>query len=116
MFEYPEDPKEQIELCLNCPLPECLDCIRWGKAPEKMGKRNNRYTIGKLSVSTLIRLYNEGKSVYEMAGPLNISDGALQKRLKGYGLPTAKAGRPVLTREYMLELSPTIKARLNWED
>lgn len=104
---FTEEDRAEIHMCLNCPLPECWDCARWGRSPEEM------LIYTRIPVQRLIELYNRGATAERMAQEFGLTSSAMRNRLRSMHLPSGlQQPRPVLTVEYLRGLSKGIKRNL----
>lgn len=73
------DTAEQIAKCMDCPLPECIDCIGRSCSPRKgMFERPGRPES--FSDRALVSLLHEGKSDREISAMLSVTVQAVRYR------------------------------------
>lgn len=73
--DWPDTPMEEIQMCLNCPRPKCIDCLN--------SRFKGRCSAGYKSVDAekFIELYNSGTGIYAMAEQLSMDYRAVKTRL-----------------------------------
>ena len=111
------DSPEAIAQCLNCPLPECKDCLKYGVGVvDKMKKWHDDHIARFIPVRKLIDLYNAGVPVNTIAMKLGIPPSSLRGRLKRAGIPfLADEPRIVLTLKHFQSLPTKMKNNYDWE-
>ena len=73
------DTPEQIERCLHCPYPECVNCLSNARSP-KEGMFDNPGRPHRFSDQTLVSLLEEGKSLREISAMLSVTVQAVRYR------------------------------------
>lgn len=73
------DTPEQIERCLHCPYPECVNCLRNARSPNE-GMFDNPGRPHRFSDQTLTALLDEGKSLREISAMLSVTVQAVRYR------------------------------------
>lgn len=85
--DWPDTPMEEIQMCLNCPRPKCIDCL----SQKFKGKPTANYQC--VDAETFIELYNSGLGVYAMAEQLHMDYRTVKTRLNLMHAPY-RPGRP----------------------
>lgn len=73
------DTPEQIERCLHCPYPECVNCLSNARSPNE-GMFDNPGRPHRFSDQTLVSLLEEGKSLREISAMLSVTVQAVRYR------------------------------------
>ena len=73
------DTLEQIERCLHCPYPECVNCLSNARSPNE-GMFDNPGRPHRFSDQTLVSLLEEGKSLREISAMLSVTVQAVRYR------------------------------------
>lgn len=73
------DTPEQIERCLHCPYPECVNCLSNARSSNK-GMFDNPGRPNRFSDQTLASLLDEGKSLREISAMLSVTVQAVRYR------------------------------------
>lgn len=73
------DTPEQIERCLHCPYPECVNCLstRGASCGAEFDKPGRPH---RFSDQTLVSLLEEGKSLREISAMLSVTVQAVRYR------------------------------------
>lgn len=73
------DTPEQIEHCLHCPYPECVNCLSNARSPNE-GMFDNPGRPHRFSDQTLVSLLEDGKSLREISAMLSVTVQAVRYR------------------------------------
>lgn len=73
------DTPEQIERCLNCPYPECVNCLS-PRGTSREAEFNKPGRPNRFSDQTLTALLDEGKSLREISAMLSVTVQAVRYR------------------------------------
>lgn len=74
---YYSEPQENIEKCMNCPLPECVNCLAGGKTTATKAGRPR--TVSAERLQEMIAL---GISAQEVCEALGISKSTFYRNIK----------------------------------
>lgn len=105
-FEYTEEERAEIDMCLNCAKEKCNDCISRAYAG-----RNMKLT---LDGSGFAERYNAGTPITEIARLLRMNVDTLYKRMRSYNLP-AGPSRPVIGRDTFEALDRDQRRFITWK-
>ena len=105
-LKFTDDKPEWIEDCINCPLPECIDC-RNAQGQSYMEKPLE----GCICEETFLREYNSGTMATGMARRLDVPRLFLTELLTSIGLPwRIKEIRPEIMRKDLYALPDRVRA------
>lgn len=96
-----DTPKEEIELCLNCPKPACDNCC----TSRHRGRPDGRRTY--IDPSTFRELYNTGVNQERMAAALHVARRSVTAFGRRYHIPMPPnpKDRPKLRPGFMEEVA-----------
>lgn len=98
MNSYIEDSKEQIDMCLSCPLDECINCLdpsRTIKSAEdevtkKIKELKSKSRKLKKREINLLKAYPFSKTDYDLAERLGTNQSTVCTIRKRLGLPPVR--------------------------
>ena len=93
---WTQTPKDEIELCLNCTKPRCIDCL--SRMPAQY---NNQHKIARVDIEQFIHLYNSGESGTHMGELLGVSKWSIFEWSRQMGISLYPGDRQTLTLDYI---------------
>lgn len=103
------DKKAQIDKCLNCIHPVCINCLSPYRVKQGVTPWN------KVSGEEIIRLYNKGAGAYEMSVKLQIKESTVKDWFRNYFcMPVGKEGRGVMSFDDLLRLPRKVANRVTY--
>lgn len=79
--------QEEINLCMSCPLVECVNCLGDPKRYSKLRKKHDEW---KELVTLRVR---QGHTNQQIAKELDVHPNTVTKLRKEFGLPLGRGGR-----------------------
>lgn len=73
---YTLTPKDEVDRCLNCEKPRCVDCIG-----REARCQNSKRKFKDIDAEEFIEMYNSGESILSMAEKLGVDRRLLWRRL-----------------------------------
>lgn len=93
---WTQTPKDEVEMCLNCTRPKCIDCL--SRVPKKY---NNQHKIARVDVEKFIYLYNSGESGTNMGELLGVSKWSIFTWARYMGLSLHPTYRDPISLEFI---------------
>lgn len=99
--DYVGDSQENIQKCLNCSYPECINCLNFSKAPEKSppvdlehikalrGSKKFRNGLSK-NERAVLKAYLTQTNDYDISKVVGLTQSGVCEARKRLGLPVAK--------------------------